>query len=132
RAAATPHVLALHPRRSARLLERAQYQVHPGKAGQVGGRACFDVVVLVVVSHWLDSPLVPCPAGVGPPVLARPSLRSSLAFVFGCSYAICLLLWLAPDVLGVPPARRAGGQTLCQPLELVAPPGVVGARQAAQ
>ena len=28
-------------------------------------------------------PLVPCPAGVGPPVLA--ALRSSLALVFGCS-----------------------------------------------
>ena len=41
RAAATADVLALDPRRAARLLERAPHQVHACQTGQVGGRPGF-------------------------------------------------------------------------------------------
>src|SRR6185369_11139699 len=42
--------------------------------------------------------LVPCPSGVGPPVLARSSLRSSLVVVFGPS-RLGRLLFLVGIVL---------------------------------
>src|SRR6202008_2461499 len=67
------------------------------------------------------------PRGLRPPlplaqVLSPPSPPSPLAIVLVGSYAMCLRFSLDVDVQ----------QTLRQPLELVAPPRVVSARQAAQ
>src|SRR5690242_111276 len=79
-------------------------------------------------SEYRANPMSMC--SVFMPRLPLASLRSSFALVFGCSYAMCLRFSLGVLPAALLPARE--GQALRQPLELVAPSRVVGARQAAQ